>query len=59
MGLAHDRRFDLRKGEPMAEHEIHRRRRGRNYAVGGALLLLAILTFAVTVVKLGAMGGGS
>lgn len=42
----------------MAEHEIHKRRRGRNYAVGGALLLLAFLTFAVTIVKLSGGTGG-
>lgn len=35
------------------EHELHRRRRGRNLAVGGLLLGLVILIFAVTIVKLG------
>ncbi|WP_018632877.1 hypothetical protein [Neomegalonema perideroedes] len=36
----------------MAEHDIFRRRRGRNYLVGGLLLLFALLIFAVTIVKL-------
>lgn len=35
------------------EHELHRRRRGRNLAVGGALLAMVVLIFAVTIVKLG------
>ncbi|MEO1328109.1 MAG: hypothetical protein AAFW46_00440 [Pseudomonadota bacterium] len=33
-------------------HELHRRRRGRNLAVGGVLLALVALMFAVTIVKL-------
>ena len=36
-----------------AEHEIYKRRRGRNLAVGGLLLALVIVIFAVTIVKLG------
>lgn len=36
------------------EHELHRRRRGRNLAVGGVLLAMALLIFTVTIVKLGA-----
>lgn len=39
----------------MTEHELHRQRRGRNYMVGGLLLGFALLTFAVTIVKLSAM----
>ncbi len=42
----------------MAEHELHQRRRGRNYLVGGLLLLFAALIFAVTIVKL-KTGAGS
>lgn len=34
------------------EHELHRRRRGRNIALGGALLLFVVLVFAVTIAKL-------
>jgi len=34
------------------EHELHRRRRGRNIALGGLLLAFALLTFGVTVAKL-------
>ncbi len=33
--------------------EEHRRRRGRNYALGGALLALAVLFFALTLTRLG------
>lgn len=40
--------------EPLRrDHELHRRRRGRNWGVFGALLALALLLFAVTIVKLG------
>lgn len=35
------------------EHELHRRRRGRNFGVLGALLAFAALIFAVTIVKIG------
>lgn len=34
------------------EHELHRRRRGRNYALGGALAAFVLIVFAVTIVKL-------
>jgi hypothetical protein len=34
------------------EHELHRRRRGRNLALGGALALFVLVVFAVTLVKL-------
>ncbi len=37
---------------PKEEHELHRRRKGRNFALGGALLAFVILVFAVTIVKL-------
>ena len=37
---------------PKAEHELHRRRKGRNIALGGALALFVLLVFAVTVAKL-------
>ena len=33
--------------------EEHRRRRGRNYALGGALLVLVIVFFALTLTRLG------
>jgi hypothetical protein len=33
--------------------EEHRRRRGRNYALGGVLLGLAVLFFAITIVQMG------
>ncbi len=35
-----------------AEHELHVRRKGRNYWLGGILLALVVLVFAVTMVKL-------
>ena len=35
-----------------ADHEIYRRRGGRNLALGGVLLALVLLIFAVTIVKL-------
>ena len=34
------------------EHELHRRRKGRNLALGLALLGFVALVFAVTIVKL-------
>ena len=37
---------------PQKQHEIFRRRRGRNFALGGALALFVILVFAVTMAKL-------
>ena len=37
---------------PREEHELHRRRRGRNFALGGTLLAFVLLVFAVTVAKL-------
>ncbi len=35
-----------------ADHEIYRRRGRRNLALGGVLLALVLLIFAVTIVKL-------
>ena len=35
------------------DHELHKRRRGRNLAVLWAAVLLVALLFAVTIVKLG------
>ncbi len=35
------------------EHELHRRRRGRNLAVMAMLVCFAVLLFAVTIVKMG------
>lgn len=37
---------------PDREHELHRRRRGRNFALGGALGVFVLLVFAVTIAKL-------
>lgn len=34
------------------EHDLHRRRRGRNIALGAVLLGFVALVFAVTIVKL-------
>ena len=34
------------------EHELHRRRRGRNIGLGLVLAALAALTFALTIAKL-------
>ena len=39
------------------EHEMHERRRGRNLGVVGVLVGLAVLLFAVTIVKLGDNAG--
>ena len=39
------------------EHEMHTRRKGRNLGVIGALVGLAVLLFAVTIVKLGENAG--
>lgn len=39
------------------EHEMHTRRRGRNFGVVGILVGLAVLLFAVTIVKLGENAG--
>lgn len=35
------------------EHELHRRRRGRNFAVGAVLAAFVALLFGVTLAKLG------
>jgi hypothetical protein len=35
------------------QHELHHRRRGRNWGVFGSLMALAVLLFAVTMVKMG------
>jgi hypothetical protein len=34
------------------EHDLHRRRRSRNLAVGGVLLAFAVLVFAITIAKM-------
>ena len=36
------------------EHELHSRRRGRNWGVMAVLAGLVVLLFAVTIVKMGA-----
>ena len=38
-------------------HELHGRRRGRNWGVFGGLLALVVLIFSVTIVKMGAEAG--
>jgi hypothetical protein len=40
----------------MPQSDMHRQRRGRNYALGGFLLVLVIIFFVVTLVKM--KGGG-
>ena len=35
------------------EHDLHRRRKGRNMAVGGVLLAFVMLLFGVTLAKMG------
>ncbi len=35
------------------EHDLHRRRKSRNMAVGGVLLAFVVLLFGVTMVKMG------
>lgn len=36
------------------DHELHRRRRGRNIALGAVLIAFAAIVFGVTIAKLGA-----
>ena len=43
--------FDLMQGRE--EHDLHRRRKGRNMAVGGVLLAFVMLLFGVTLAKMG------
>ncbi len=38
---------------PEEETEFRRRQRGRNLALGGLLVFLAILFYAITLVKIG------
>lgn len=40
-----------------SEHELHSRRKGRNFGVLAALGGLAVLLFAVTIVKMGPDAG--
>jgi hypothetical protein len=35
--------------------ELHRRRRVRNYALGGGLLALVVIFFLITIVKMGGL----
>jgi hypothetical protein len=37
----------------MKDRDLERRRRARNFAVGGVLLALAILFYLITVVRMG------
>jgi hypothetical protein len=37
---------------PREEHFLHKRRKGRNLALGGVLLVFVLLVFAVTIAKL-------
>lgn len=36
---------------PQVEHELHKRRFGRNVGVGGALLAFVVIVFALTLAK--------
>ena len=38
--------------------EEHKRRRGRNFALAGVLLALAVLFFMITIAKLQDLSGG-
>ena len=38
-------------------HDLHDRRRGRNWGVFGGLLAMVVLLFAVTLVKMGPEAG--
>ena len=40
----------------MVEHELHKRRAGRNTAVGLVLFAFVALIFVVSIVKLGGLG---
>lgn len=40
-----------------AEHELHRRRLGRNVGLGVTLIAFVVLVFALTVVKVTTEGG--
>ncbi len=42
--------------DQMKYSDLHRRRRGRNFAVGAVLLGLAVLFFFITIVKLQGTG---
>ena len=39
----------------MADNEFERRRRARNYALGGTLLVLVIVLFLISLVKFGVL----
>ena len=39
--------------QTMSDKEIHRRRRWRNYALGGVLLGLVVLFFFITIARMG------
>lgn len=39
----------------MPVSEMHRKRRGRNYALAGVLLFLVVLFFIVSLVKMGGL----
>ena len=41
------------KGGVMKDRDTERRRRMRNFALGGALLALAILFYLITIVRMG------
>lgn len=40
----------------MPHSDMHRQRRGRNYALGAFLLVLVVIFFVVTIVKMKAGG---
>ena len=41
------------RGGVMKDRDTERRRRVRNFALGGALLALAILFYLITIVRMG------
>lgn len=56
--MSEDERVDGRPNTFQSrEHALHRRRRGRNYAVLGVLLAFVALMFAVTIAKMGSHAG--
>ncbi len=38
---------------PEEETELNRRRKGRNYVLGGVLLFFVVLFYAITIVRMG------
>ena len=38
---------------PLSQNEVARRRRGRNWALGGVLLAFVLIFYIVTIVRVG------